>query len=339
MKRYFALVISLILVLSLTACGAEGQAPASGPSSSQGGGEVISGWESSSEVSSSELSDAPPDESTPPQSGEEKDAAIYRYDDLPGFPLPDIVSQKITYHIVLLGDKYILQDAELIEQTIELLDRVELCGPPFRAEEDAEPDRVVSFYQNPEEEEPAYSLCFLEDGSMYIETAEGRSEAYSTLNWVGTGEADGLALRLGRQIRVWIRPNDPDHPLPKGTLYTVKGSPFFQPAFDNVKKIYYYDAALGEDWTVTDPQVIGKIVKKIKNFTFYDEPAPDDPEADSFRYQCFEYFEFYENEEDDTPIFSMGLDPFYVKIGEEKFGPYSVDILDDEIIELLRLFL
>lgn len=339
MKRFIPFVLFLLL---LAACSIGGQAPASGPSSSQGGGKVIPGGESPTEIPSDAPSDTPLDESGAETEGPEypsQDTIIYRYDDIPGFPLPDIVPQKITHHIVLLGDKYILQDAELIEQTIELLDRVELCGPPFRAEEDAEPDRVVSFYQNPEEEEPAYSLCFLEDGSMYIETAEGRSEAYSTLNWVGTGEADGLALRLGRQIRVWIRPNDPDHPLPKGTLYTVKGSPFFQPAFDNVKKIYYYDAALGEDWTVTDPQVIGKIVKKIKNFTFYDEPAPDDPEADSFRYQCFEYFEFYENAEDDTPIFSIGLDPFYVKIGEEKFGPYSVDILDDEIIELLRLFL
>ena len=336
MKHLISILLSLLL---LAGCAAGGQAPASEPSPSQGGGEVISGGERSSEVSSSELSDAPPDESTPPQSGEEKDAAIYRYDDLPDFPLPDIVPQKINYHIVLVGDEFILRDAELIEQTMELLGRVELCGPPFRVEEDAEPDRVIGFYRYPEDKDPAYSLCFLEDGSMYIETAEGRSEAYSTLNWIGTEEAAGLALRLGRQIRVWIRPDDPDHPLPKGTLYTVKGSPFFHPAFDNVKKIYYHDAALGEDWTVTDPQVIGKIVKKIKNFTFYDEPAPNDPEADSFRYQCFEYFAFYKNEEDDTPIFSMGLDPFYVKIGEEKFGPYSVDILDDEIIELLRLFL
>ena len=266
-------------------------------------------------------------------------SAVYRYDELPGFPLPDIVPQKIKYHNVLIGDEITLLDAELIEQTMELLGRVELCGPPFRVEEGAEPDRVVSFYQNPEEEEPAYSLCFLEDGSMYIETAESRSEAYSTLNWSGTGEGDGLALRLGRRIRVWISPDDPNHPLPKGTLYTVKGSPFFHPSFDDVKKIYYHDAALGEDWTVTDPQVIEKIVKKIKYFTFYDEPAPAVPETDTFRYQCFEYFAFYENEEDDTPIFSMGLNPFYVKIGEEKFGPYAVDILDDEITELLKLFL
>lgn len=266
-------------------------------------------------------------------------SAIYRYDNIPDFPLPDIVPQKIRYHNVLIGDMINLSDAELIEQTVELLGRVEFCGPSFQVEEDAEPDRVVSIYRHPEDEEPAYALCFFEDGSMYIRTAEGRSEAYSTLNWVSTEEADGLALRLGRRIRVWTRPNDPDHPLPKGTLYTVKGSPFFHPAFDDVKKIYYHDAALGEDWTVIDPQVIGKIVKKIKNFTFYDEPAPAVPDADSFRYQCFEYFAFYENEEDDTPIFSMGLDPFYVKIGEEKFGPYAVDILDDEITELLKLFL
>lgn len=314
MNRFFAFVLSLILMLSFTACGGEERLPAM-----ESKGEPVLALE--------------PENPEYPAG----DTAIYRYDQLPGFPLPDILPQKITYHNVLTGDMIDLQDAELIEQAMELLGRVELCGPPFQQEEEVEPDRVIGFCRHPEDEEPAYSLCFFEDGSMYIETAEGRSEAYSTLNWVGTGEADGLGLRLGRRMRVWTRPDLPN--LPEGTLYMVKDSPFFHPAFDDVKKIDYHDAALGEDWTVTDPQVVGEIVKKIKNFIFRDEPAPNNPEADSFRYQCFEYFAFYENEQDDTPIFSMGLDPFYVKIGEEKFGPYSVDILDDEITELLKLFL
>lgn len=315
-----------MFILTLAACGGLGRGPAS---------------------SSSEPSSAPANESDLLQSGGEAEGQgypslntdIYRYDDLPDFPLPDIVPQKINYHNVLVGDEFILQDAGLIEQTMELLGRVRLYGPPFWVE-DAEPDRVVSLYRYPEDEEPAYSLCFLEDGSMYIETADGRSEAYASLNWAGSpGEEDGLGTRLGKRIKVWIRPDLPNRQLPEGTLYTVKGSPYFQPAFDEVKKIYNYDAALGEEWTVTDLQVIEKIVEKIKYFTFYDEPAPDDPWTGSFTYQCFDYFAFYANEEDETPIFTIGLNPFYVKIGEEKFGPYADDILDEEITELLKLFL
>lgn len=58
MKRCFALVLSLILLLSLAACGGKGQAPASEPSPSQGGGEVISGGESSPGTSSNAPSNA-----------------------------------------------------------------------------------------------------------------------------------------------------------------------------------------------------------------------------------------------------------------------------------------
>ncbi len=121
--------------------------------------------------------------------------------------------------------------------------------------------------------------------------------------------------------------------------YTIENSPFFDVTLEDIGKIYAYDAALGEGWTVIDSGTIETIIEKIRDIAFYNETPPVDPVVETFSHQCFEYFEFYKDKEDATPIFSMGLDPFYIEIEGQKFGPYVVDIPDGFITELLKLFL
>lgn len=121
--------------------------------------------------------------------------------------------------------------------------------------------------------------------------------------------------------------------------YTIEKSPFFGVTLENIGKIYAYDAALGESWTVIDSGTIETIIEKIRNIVFYNETPSVDPVVETLSHQCFEYFEFYKDTEDTTPIFSMGLDPFYIEIEGEKFGPYVTDVPDGFVTELLKLFL
>lgn len=121
--------------------------------------------------------------------------------------------------------------------------------------------------------------------------------------------------------------------------YTIENTPLFDVSFDGINKIYAYDAALGEGWTVTDPKIIELIIEKIRSIIFYNETPSVDPAVNTLSHQCFEYFEFYKNQEDVSPIFCMGLDPFYIETEDEKFGPFVADISDNFVTELLKLFL
>lgn len=121
--------------------------------------------------------------------------------------------------------------------------------------------------------------------------------------------------------------------------YTIEKSPFFSVTLENIGKIYAYDAALGEGWAVIDSDTIETIIEKIRDIVFYNETPSVDPVVETLSHQCFEYFEFYKDTEDTIPIFSMGLDPFYIEIEGEKFGPYVTDVPDGFVTELLKLFL
>lgn len=125
----------------------------------------------------------------------------------------------------------------------------------------------------------------------------------------------------------------------KDSTYTIENAPFFDVTFDNIGKIYAYDAGLGEEWTVVDPENIDLITKKMREISFYNETPSVDPVVESLSHQCFDYFEFYKEKEDTTPIFSMGLEPFYIEVRGEKIGPYTTVLPDGYITELLKLFL
>ena len=112
--------------------------------------------------------------------------------------------------------------------------------------------------------------------------------------------------------------------------FHVDDSPFFDISFDKIGKIYFYDASMGEEQVITAPELVEQLTSQWKNLQFSDEAPAPDPAKSGLSRECLYYFEFYENVEDNTPIFCAGLDPFYVKIEEEKFGPYKLN--SDEVI-------
>lgn len=137
-------------------------------------------------------------------------ANIYRYDDIPAFPIPKISPQKISYYKVMLGETSVILDTEQIEQVTKLLSEVEIKDAPTKKEPDAELHQVIGFYQNVDDEEPAYSLYFLVD-YLYIETNGTSSDAYPTLNWTSKDSNDEskIDIKLGRLINSWARPGFP----------------------------------------------------------------------------------------------------------------------------------
>ncbi len=140
-------------------------------------------------------------------------ANIYRYDNIPTFPIPNISPQKITYHKAMLGETTVILDTEQIEQVTELLSEVEINDAPTKKETDAELHQLIGFYQNVNDEEPAYSLYFLVD-SLYIEINGTSSDVYPTLNWSSKDSNDEskIDIKLGKLIDSWARPGFP--PLP-----------------------------------------------------------------------------------------------------------------------------
>ena len=123
------------------------------------------------------------------------------------------------------------------------------------------------------------------------------------------------------------------------SAYTIENAPFFDVTFEGIGKIYAYDAALGEGWTVSDPETINSIISKMRDIEFYNEVPSVDPVTETLSHQCFDYLEFYERAEDTSPIFCMGLDPFYIEINDEKTGPYVTELPDGFVSDLLKLFL
>ena len=107
---------------------------------------------------------------------------------------------------------------------------------------------------------------------------------------------------------------------------------------ENIGKIYLYDGAMGEEWTITDPQTVEAMADQLRSICFYDETPPEDPTLAGLSHQCLYYIEVYQGAEDQSPLFSVGLQPFYIKVGEEKFGPYAIES-DECITKLLKLAL
>ena len=68
--------------------------------------------------------------------------------------------------------------------------------------------------------------------------------------------------------------------------------------------------------------------------SFYDKKAPVDPTIEGLTHQCLYWFEFYNDMNDDSPDFGLGLSPFYVLIGENPYGPFSL-VSDQTVSDIL----
>lgn len=142
-------------------------------------------------------------------------ANIYRYDNIPSFPISKISPQKITYYKAMLGETTVILDTDQIEQVTELLNKVEINDTPTKKEDDAELHQLISFYQNVDDKEPSYSLYFLVD-SLYIETNESSSDVYPTLNWINKGLDDEskINVQFRKLLDSWAQPGFPPLPSP-----------------------------------------------------------------------------------------------------------------------------
>ena len=117
-------------------------------------------------------------------------------------------------------------------------------------------------------------------------------------------------------------------------FYSIEKSPMFDVSFEDVEKIFFYDASMGEYQTITDTAKIEEIVNQWQNLSFYDKKAPVDPTIEGLTYQCLYWFEFYNDMNDDSPDFGLGLSPFYVLIGENPYGPFSL-VSDQTVSDIL----
>lgn len=142
-------------------------------------------------------------------------ANIYRYDNIPSFPISKISPQKITYYKAMLGETTVILDTDQIEQVTELLSKVEINDTPTKKEDDAELHQLISFYQNVDDKEPSYSLYFLVD-SLYIETNESSSDVYPTLNWINKGLDDESKtnVQFRKLLDSWAQPGFSPLPSP-----------------------------------------------------------------------------------------------------------------------------
>ena len=77
-----------------------------------------------------------------------------------------------------------------------------------------------------------------------------------------------------------------------------------------MSKNLFYDASMGEYQTITDTAKIEEIVNQWQNLSFYDKKAPVDPTIEGLTHQCLYWFEFYNDMNDDSPDFGLGLSPF-----------------------------
>ena len=153
----------------------------------------------------------------PSQAGEESvasgsasvsDQEAYRYDALPGFPLPEGPVGKITYEKVMLGETATITDPDRIAEMTGLLRQVELKNAPEERLPGAQEYQVIRFFADAGSETPAYSLHFLLQAA-YLETGDSISAVYPTLNWSNRApeEDANLRLQLGRLVDSWVRPD------------------------------------------------------------------------------------------------------------------------------------
>ena len=146
------------------------------------------------------------------QTAAASETEIYRYDNIPGFPIPnpDIVPAKIKYYDPMLGETSVFVDLNQINQIIDLLKKVEIENIPTKKGDDAELRQVFSFYQNADDEEPIYTLYFFVD-SLCIEINGVTSDAYPTINWVDEGPEDESKINVQfiKLICSWEEPGFP----------------------------------------------------------------------------------------------------------------------------------
>ena len=56
-------------------------------------------------------------------------------------------------------------------------------------------------------------------------------------------------------------------------FYSIEKSPMFDVSFEDVEKIFFYDASMGEYQTITDTAKIEEIVNQWQNLSFYDKKS------------------------------------------------------------------
>ena len=101
-------------------------------------------------------------------------------------------------------------------------------------------------------------------------------------------------------------------------------------SFEDVHKIYFYDAAMGEGGRSTDSAYIQGITDGFVGISFYKEEPEIHPTWESLSHGCLYWFEFYNNVSDEEPWFCIALDPFFFVVNGETAGPYT--LVSDEII-------
>jgi hypothetical protein len=94
---------------------------------------------------------------------------------------------------------------------------------------------------------------------------------------------------------------------------------------------------MGERNIFTSPQDIEMFREKLETVQFCNQSPAKDPTIEGLTYECLYYFEFFKNPNDTKEAFSIGLSPFYVKTGDNKFGPYTINDDDEIITEILKM--
>lgn len=202
MRNKLLPIAGIVVCLLLCACSA-------GEISREGSG-------SSSRAAETPVEPEKSDHTAPSEPPASYDGEVYRYDSIPDFPVSRITPGKITYYKAMLGETTEIVEAERIEQLVAFIDQVEVRNTPVKRvptkkEEDGELHQVISFYQNADDEEPAYSLCFLTD-SLYLEANGASSDVYPTPNWVNKkvdDESKLLNVQCRQLIDSWSEPGFP----------------------------------------------------------------------------------------------------------------------------------
>ena len=103
------------------------------------------------------------------------------------------------------------------------------------------------------------------------------------------------------------------------------------------EKIFFYDAAMGEEWIITNSGQISQILDTLYTLQIYNSIEKANPLTADLTYGCLYWLEFYESEDDISPAFCLGIDSFFISKGTEKWGPYQVQNQDAVLEELLDL--
>lgn len=209
MKRKLFFIVGIVMCVCLCACSGRdvGVSESSGSLDSSSQTEELSKESEKLEARVESSSFYSSEETWESDDIEKMELNVYHYDNIPGFSMPDIIPSKIIYHKIMLGEKITITDSEQMGDIMELLDEVKIDSKPIKRDNDEELHQVIEFYQNIEDEEPVFSLFFFED-TMYVETGKGKSDSYSSLNWINRGSDDEskINVQLGKLIDSWASP-------------------------------------------------------------------------------------------------------------------------------------